>query len=526
MTLSVSGSKAGPTDDLRKGATLGDLFVRATRRFNARIALAAEGKRWTYAELADRVARMGAVLRRQNLKSGDAIAILSHNKADVLVAYLAAMVEGLRLTPLAAMSSVADQAFILNDAEIDALVIDAALAGSVSVLKKEAPRLRSVFALGETDAGPDLSALTDGEPSQPIVVKTPASDVTMIYYTGGTTGRPKGVVHTHSSAMATVMMAGSEWEWPQDLRFLAATPVSHAAGAFAWPAFLKGGAIHVLPAFSTRGFADYVEREKITSTFLVPTAIYRLLDDPAVTAKQLASLEPIVYGAAPMSPARLAEAIARFGPVFMQLYGQTEAPSLISYLEKSGHRLDDAESLSSCGVPLGPVQIALLDDGGSMVPADSVGEIRVRGTFVMKEYWKRPEETAKAFEGGWLHTGDMGRFDSKGRLHIVDRKKDMIISGGFNVFPSEVETVIGQDASIASCAVVCMPDAKWGEAVVAVVVARDGQTVDVAALQALVRERKGAVHVPKRIVVAETLPLTPVGKIDKKALRAALAKGS
>jgi len=513
-----------PSDPLHQVATLGELFARATNRFADRVALVAEDKRWTYAQLADRVARMGAVLRRHGLKSGDALSILSHNKADVLVVYLAAMVEGLRLTPLAALSSTTDQIFILNDAEIDVLVIDAALASHAATLKAEAPRLKSVFALGETNTAPNLSALTDAEPSQPLVVKAPASDVTMIYYTGGTTGRPKGVAHTHTSAMATVMMSGSEWEWPPELRFLAVTPVSHAAGAFAWPTLLKGGTFHVLSSFSVAGFADYVAKEKITTTFLVPTALYRLLDDPALDDAQLASLQTVVYGAAPMAPVRLAQCIRRFGPIFMQLYGQTEAPSLISYLEKSGHRIDDPESLSSCGVPLGPVQVALLDDACCEVESGEVGEICVRGTFVMKEYWKRPDETAKAFEGGWLHTGDMGRFDAKGRLHIVDRKKDMIISGGFNVFPSEIEAVLAEHASVASCAVVGVPDPLWGEAVTAVVVARDGQAVDAAALQALVRDRKGAVHTPKRIVIAEALPLTPVGKIDKKALRARLAE--
>ena len=511
-------------DTLHQGSTLGDLFVRATNRFADRLALVAEDKRWTYADLADRVARMGAVLRRHGLKSGDALSILSHNRADVLVVYLAAMVEGLRLTPLAALSSTADQIFILNDAEIDVLVIDSALAAHAETLTAEAPRLKSVFALGETNTVPNLSALTDAEPSQPLVVKPPASDVTMIYYTGGTTGRPKGVVHTHSSAIATVMMAGSEWEWPTELRFLAVTPVSHAAGAFAWPTLLKGGTFHVLSSFSVAGFADYVAKEKITTTFLVPTAMYRLLDDPALDDAKLASLETVVYGASPMAPPRLVQCIRRFGPIFMQLYGQTEAPSLISYLEKSGHRLDDPESLSCAGVPLGPVQIALLDDGCYAVGAGDVGEICVRGTFVMREYWKRPDETAKAFEGGWLHTGDMGRFDIKGRLHIVDRKKDMIISGGFNVFPSEIEAVLAENASVASCAVVGMPDPLWGEAVTAVVVAKEGQTIDAAALQALVRDRKGAVHAPKRVVVAETLPLTPVGKIDKKVLRARLSE--
>jgi fatty-acyl-CoA synthase len=524
--MSGAAMQSSSIDVLHQGATLGDLFARAAARFAEREALVAGETRWTYAELSARVARMGAVLRRHGLKPGDSIAILSHNKADVLVAFMCAMVEGLRLTPLAALSSPSDQAFILNDAEIDALIVDAALAGNATALQQNAPRLKSLFALGETNAAPDLSALTDAEPPRALEVKRAPTEVAMIYYTGGTTGRPKGVVHTQTSAMATVMMAGSEWEWPQDVRFLATTPVSHAAGAFAWPSLLKGGAFHVLSSFSARGFADYVEREKITATFLVPTAIYRLLDEPGLKTSQLASLQTIVYGAAPMAPARLAEGIRRFGSIFMQLYGQTEAPSLISYLEKSGHRLDDPESLSSAGVPLGPVQVSLLDERCESVAAGEVGEICVRGTFVMKEYWKRPDETARAFEGGWLHTGDMGRFDAKGRLHIVDRKKDMIISGGFNVYPSEIEAVLAEHASVGSCAVVGLPDANWGEVVTAAIVAREGHAIDAAALQALVRARKGAVHVPKRIVVVESLPLTPVGKIDKKALRASLAQNA
>ncbi len=483
----------------------------------------ADGKRWTYAALADRVGRMAAVLRRRGFGPGDALAILSHNRADVLVVYLAAMVEGLRLTPISAGSSTDDQVFILDDAQIDVLIADATLSAHAEAWRSGAPRLRAILTLGPAEGLPDLSAETDAEPPAPLAVKPIGEAISMIYYTGGTTGRPKGVAHTHASAMATVLIATSEWDWPEEMRVLATTPVSHAGGAFAWPTFLKGGAFHVLPGFSPRAFADYVAAEQITVTFMVPTMIYRLLDEPGLEVAKLKSLETIVYGAAPIAVPRLAEAIGRFGPVFMQLYGQTEAPNCVAYLAKSEHRLDAPGALASCGVPLGPVQVELQDPGGAAVAPGELGEICVRGALVMQGYWRRPQETAEAFAGGWLHTGDIGRFDEGGRLHIVDRKKDMIISGGFNVYPGEIEAVLNTHPAVAASAVVGLPDPLWGEAVTALVVRRPAAPVEAAELLALVRERKGAVMTPKRLAFVDDLPVTAIGKIDKKALRANLA---
>lgn len=507
------------TDPVHEGATLGDLFVHAAQRFAERDALVADGRRWTYAGLADRVARMGAVLRRRGLRPGSTVAICSNNCADVLTFYLCAVVEGFRMTPLAPLSSLADRIFILNDAEIEALVIGSDFASSIAAIRAEAPGLSHVFTLGGGGAD-DLTALTDVEPAAALITKR-GGETAMIFYTGGTTGRPKGVMHSMASIFASVMMATSEWEWPVELRTLVTTPVSHAGGAFAWPTFLKGGTFHVLPSFAPESFAEYVRAQNITVSFLVPTMIYRLLD-AGISKADVAPLDTIVYGAAPIAPPRLAEAVARYGPIFMQLFGQTEAPNCISYLAKSQHRLDDPEGLASCGNPMAMAQVVLLDDACQPVPPGGVGEICVRGPLVMLGYWKRPEETAAALEGGWLHTGDMGRFDARGRLHIVDRKKDMIISGGFNVFPSEIEAVLAEHPSIASSAVVGTPDPVWGEAVTAVVVLRDGAILDEEALKALVRSRKGAVQAPKRIVAAATLPLTPVGKVDKKRLRATL----
>jgi len=252
-----------------------------------------------------------------------------------------------------------------------------------------------------------------------------------------------------------------------------------------------------------------------------------MLDDPSQGDDALGSLEVVIYGASPISPARLAQAVGRYGPRFMQLYGQTEAPNAITALRRADHDpVAHPERLASCGVPIGPIQVALLDEAGGEVPDGEVGEICVRGPLVMAGYWKRPEETAQAFRHGWLHTGDLARRDAQGFLYIVDRSKDMIVSGGFNVFPREVEDVLTAHPAVAAAGVIGVPDETWGEAVKAVVVLHAGMHVDAAELIALVREAKGPVQAPKTVDFVASLPVTGLGKPDKKALRAAYWGGA
>ena len=231
-------------------------------------------------------------------------------------------------------------------------------------------------------------------------------------------------------------------------------------------------------------------------------------------------MQTVFYGASAMSPARLQEAITKLGPIFVQFYGQTEAPMTVCVLRKEEHDVNDLERLASCGRPLPWVPVALLDDDGNEVPRGEPGELCVRGPLVMKGYWNKPEETAQAFEHGWLHTGDVCREDEDGFFTIVDRKKDMIVSGGFNIFPREVEDVISTHPSVAAVAVIGVPDETWGEAVKAVVVPRAGQTIDEEELIELVKERKGSHHAPKSVDIVDSIPVSAVGKPDKKALRA------
>jgi fatty-acyl-CoA synthase len=291
----------------------------------------------------------------------------------------------------------------------------------------------------------------------------------------------------------------------------------------------KGGRLVVLPGFDPATVLETIEKERITATMLVPSMLYALMDHPDSQTRDLSSLETVYYGAAAINPTRLAEAIDRFGPIFAQYFGQSEAPMVITYLAKGDHT---PERLASCGRPSAFLRTALLGEDGQPVEQGEPGEICVAGPVLAGGYWNKPEETAEAFRDGWLHTGDVAREDEDGFWYIVDRIKDMIVSGGFNVFPREVEDVIAEHPSIAQVGVIGTPHEKFGEAVTAIVVLRPDAESDEEAIarltteiQASVKDRKGSVQSPKQVIVAESLPLTPLGKPDKKALRAQFWEG-
>ena len=315
----------------------------------------------------------------------------------------------------------------------------------------------------------------------------------------------------------------SEWEFPEEIRLAVVTPLSHAALSLVAPVMLSGGAFHVMESFDPDGFFDLVEEESITTTLIVPVMLYALQTHERYETANMSSMETVFYGASPMSPAKLAAAIKHWGPIFFQFYGQTEAPMVLTHLKKAEHDPANLERLASCGRPTPWMHVALLDADDQPVPPGESGEICVRGPLVMSGYKDLPDESDDALSSGWLHTGDVGRFDSEGYLFIVDRTKDMVISGGFNVFPREVEDVLSTHSAVAMVAVIGVPDPKWGEAVKGVVVLSPGHEPSddlTRELQLLVRDAKGPQQAPKSIDYREELPLTPVGKLDKKAIRA------
>jgi fatty-acyl-CoA synthase len=312
----------------------------------------------------------------------------------------------------------------------------------------------------------------------------------------------------------------AEWEWPNPPRVLACSPLSHAGSGVVLPALLKQGTILVHADFDPLKVMETIQEYRINCMMLVPSMIYALLDHPRFAEFDLSSLETVFYGASAISPARLKEAIERIGPVFFQFYGQAEAPMTITVLRKAEHDVNDLRRLASCGRPVPWVRVELLDSNQRPVPAGEPGEICVQGPLVMDGYRDNPELTAEALKGGWLHTGDVAVRDPDGFLRIVDRTKDMIVTGGFNVYPREIEDIIGEHPAVSQVAVIGVPHPKWGEAVKALVVARPGETAPAEDLIAMVAKRKGSFQAPKFVEVIDSIPQTAVGKPDKKALRA------
>jgi fatty-acyl-CoA synthase len=504
---------------LSLGLTVAELQQGALKRHGDATALVFGERLWSYVDLANEISRAQQVLLDRGLKRGDGLAVLSANIPEVIFINWAAQSLGIRYTPLHPKGSEEDHLFIVDKAEATALFIDGESFGERGKVLLEKSNIKHVFVAGG-NFGIEFRAASAAFQPRTLEMQARPEDICNIYFTGGTTGRPKGAAHRHLSVNSATLTSLAFWDWPEQIRFLIATPISHAAGGMLTPTALRGGEFHVLPRFDPQEFLETVERKRITATFVVPSMIYDLLDKVDAAAFDLSNLEMIIYGASPISPARLQEAIERFGPKFCQLYGQTEAPNLISYLSKADHDLTRPERLSSCGIPLAPNQVKLLREDGSEAPQGEPGEICVRGPLVMDSYWKNPDETRKAFEHDWLHTGDVARQDEQGYLYIVDRVKDMVISGGFNVFTREVEDCLTQHPAVAAAAVIGVPHPRWGEAVAAFVQLKPGRSVDPDELIELVKLKKGAVQAPKTLEFVDALPLTAVGKVDKKALRA------
>ena len=523
---------------LRHPLHAGHLTVGALKRNKDKPVLFLGNTTLTGGQLAERISQYIQAFEAMGAGSDAAVGLLSLNRPEVLMIIGAGQTQGYRRTALHPLGSLDDHAYVLNDAEITSLIIDPNpmfVERALGLLEK-VPGLTQVLTIGpvpEALAGVavDLNAEAAKYSPKPLVAADlPPDHIGGMAYTGGTTGKPKGVIGTVQSitTMTTIQLA--EWEWPERPKFLMCTPLSHAGAAFFVPTIVKGGEMVVLSKFDPAEVLRVIEEQKITATMLVPSMIYALMDHPDSHARDLSSLETVYYGASAMNPVRLAEAIRRFGPIFAQYYGQSEAPMVITYLAKGEH---DEKRLTSCGRPTLFARTALLGDDGKPVPQGEVGEICVSGPLLSGGYWHLPDETSRTFHDGWMHTGDLAREDEDGFWYIVDRTKDMIVTGGFNVFPREVEDVVAEHPSVAQVCVIGTPDEKWGEAVTAVVVLRPNAPSDeesvskmTAEIQAAVKERKGSVQSPKQVIVVESVPVTALGKPDKKSVRAQFWEGA
>lgn len=524
--------------------TMGELLYSAFTRFDRRTAFVDGDRTLTYAQSAARVQAIRDSLRAAGAKPGDYGALLGSSRPETFFSTSAIYLEGLRVSPLHPENGIRDHRQSLELSQVQYLLYEQGRFDDMArELAETVPGLTviPVEILDPASQAQGAEAVSGFSVLDRPVRVDPESDASL-GFSGGTTGTPKGIVRSHRTMVTNALFTVIDWEWPADNRFLVTTPMSHASGAMALPILLQGGSMVMLDKFSPQAFVDAVAEHRITSTFLVPTMIYRLLDLPQEQLDRLSSLETVVYGASLMDPSRMQEALTRIGQVFLQLYGQAEAPNLISVLRKEDHDPEVPGRLASAGRATSCADVTIRDDEDREVPLGEVGEVCVSGPIVMTGYWQNPELTAETLRDGRLHTGDLGRLDQHGFLSIVGRKKDMIITGGLNVYPAEVEARMLEHPAVAQACVVGIPDADWGERVVAAVVLRDEPAVPdhtaaevpagdlgpaagdlVEEIRAFVREEKGSVQTPKDVMFVESVPVTKIGKPDKKAMQVQLA---
>lgn len=506
---------------------VGQLIDKTVAKYKERIAIKMGGKAITYAELGGNVNRFAHVLLKLGLKKGDRVIVLMWNAIEYLYADYGCAKTGMVKVPLNHMLAKGDVDFRIGDSEAVAAVVDEHFLPWILELQPKHPRLRDIICItGNPEKLPSgvydfHTLLNQASPENP-GIDVGYEDLLALMYTGGTTGISKGVMHTHKSFISVVYSEIVEWGVNFDDVTLVMAPLPHATGFMVPPCLMRGSKIMLTRGFDPPEMCKIIEEERVTCTFLVPTMIYVLLDYPDRKKYDLSSLRTVLYGAAPMSPERLRQAMAELGPVFMQVYSQMEVANQTTVLSQYEHveALEKyPQRLKSCGRPIIMSQVRIVDNNDHDVPVGEVGEIITRGPHMMKGYWKREKETKETMKGGWIHTADMAYMDQDGYIYIVDRKKDMIISGGMNVYSAEVEFALMRHPSVFQAVVIGVPDEKWGEAIKAIVVLKPGAAIAEAELMAFCREQLSAYKRPKSIDFIDQLPLTPYGKLDKKVIR-------
>ena len=500
-------------------ATIGSILAEAEGRFGARTAVLEGGKALTYGELAARVRARAREWRARGIRAGERVAILDWNTGAFLESYFTAASLGAILTPLNHRLAVPELVEILADAGVRLVLAGRAFAEPVAALRARASTVEHwLWCEDELElAGAALES-----------VRVTPDDPAQLYYTSGTTGRAKGVVLTHRNVCTHAAWAVRELALADSDRWGHFAPMFHLADAWATFALTAVGGVHVMvPRFEPDEAVATIERDGITLTNLIPTMLKRVVESPRARAARFASLRLVLSGGAPLAPALVRAVLEVLKCEYAQTYGMTEtSPYLtLGLLPEALRRLPAEEVLrlrARTGRPFGEIELEVVDESGRRVPADdrTVGEIRVRGATVTPGYWNRPAETAAAIRGGWLHTGDLAVLDAHGFVNIVDRKKDMILCGGENVYSTEVENALYEHPGVLECAVFGRPDETWGERVHAAVVLRPGAPVGARELIDFCRARIAAYKAPRSVEFLAELPRTGSGKISKQALRA------
>lgn len=483
-----------------------------------------EGRRQTNKIFVDRVAKLAGGLRGLGLKVGGRVGMLANNSDRFLEYIYATLWAGGVLNPVNTRWSAREIAYSLDDSGTDILIVDDSFAPMVETLRELCGVDLTVIRLGAADLSGaiDYDALIDG--ADPVADELRSGDdLAAILYTGGTTGAPKGVMLSHKNLVTNALALTAAADHGGAAPGLHVAPLFHVGGLAAVFQFALRRAPQITtPAFDPGKTLKLIETEAVGDIFVVPVMLRWLVDHPDVATCNVSSLRSIRYGAAPIDVTLLRRAMDAFPEAgFLQVYGQTECAPVVTALAPQDHVADaGAPQMRSAGKPIGTAEICILDGNGAEAPQGEVGEIAVRGPTVMLGYWNKPEETAEVLKEGWMHTGDAGRFDENGFLYVVDRVKDMIITGGENVYSIEVENALAKFSGVSLCAVIGVPDQEWGERVHAVIVPDEGVTLSEKALDAHCRSLIAGYKTPRSYEFLTEMPLSAAGKILKKDLRA------
>ncbi|MFI9023887.1 AMP-binding protein [Streptomyces sp. NPDC053560] len=532
---------------------LGVYLTRSARHWPDADALVCRSRTWSYRLLEERAGRLASALLARGLRPGDAVASLAWNRGELVEIEFALYKAGLMRVPVNARLGRREVGHILRDAPVRVLVFDTAHREDALAALTSAGTGCLPVELGDDEIGAaptptatatattaDLAAPDDATPEatgvlpyerlvaegsgDAVRVDTAQDDPCVLNFTSGSTGALKAAVQTFGNRLANMrkqLMSDDSRPRPGS-RYLACGPITHATGMVLLAQVFGGATTHVLPAWSPEAFLDTVERERITATFLVPAMLNGVLTHPGVADRDLSSLDSVRIGGAPVSPARLRAAVELFGPVVAQGYGLGETTSVVAGIPSADLAraiTEDPELLQSCGRAAYDSEIRVVDEAGRDLPPREIGEIIVRGPDCVREYWRAPELSAGAFRDGWVHTGDLAWMREDGYLFLVDRMKDMIISGGFNIYCTEVETVLYEHPAVQEVCVVGVPDERWGEAVHAVVVTRAGRTVTAEELTEFCARHLDRFKKPRSVAFVPELPHNRNGKLDRRAVR-------
>ena len=502
--------------------TVADILRRHARERPDQMAMLFEGRETTYRELDRRASRVANALHREGLGPGSRFAVLDKNSDSFYELLFGAARANCVLVPVNWRLAGPEIAYVLKDAGAALLFVGADFAELIEGLRDQLTDVHKIISLADERAGAETyTAWRDGASQDELNVPVGSEDVVVQMYTSGTTGHPKGAQLTNANLTSEVTIGADEVGiWGEDDVALVAMPQFHIAGTI-WGviALCVGAKAVIMRDVDPVAILDSFEADRITKAFFVPAVLLFLLQVPGCAERDFSTLDLICYGGSPMPTDLLRRAMPVFGCGFGHVYGLTEVCGAITNLSPADHRDPSGDRLLSCGKALSNCEIRVVEAGGAPVPAGEIGEIVCRGPTVMKGYWNLPEATTEALRGGWFHTGDAGYLDGEGYIYIYDRVKDLIVSGGENIYPAEVENALADHPAVADVAVIGVPDERWGEAVKAVVVKMPDTEISAEELIAFARNHIAGYKLPRSVDFIDVLPRNPAAKILKRELR-------